>query len=295
MIIHIEGIQLPPRQIRSLRQTLTQSRYFPTQPGKALDNLKEGFEIGSGKVKTTPTSTRDTGPFSLYEPNVWPSKSTHFSSGARRRLTQLYAELQSLSGQLLALLAISLDKPTDFFADWLNDSVSTLRLLHYPPIGLQKIVDDDASSIASGSEHSINSFSDSTSSFDDETSYIQTPMLAAINETTSEVKLSCTPHTDSGILTLLHQDPTGGLEVLNSTGSWISAPYIPNTIVVNIGDLMAKVSGGRWVATMHRVRAPMHKSDEEGEHGPGFGRFSVPFSSSLERSAGCGMWMVGTR
>jgi isopenicillin N synthase-like dioxygenase len=102
-------------------------------------------------------------------------------------------------------------------------------------------------------------------------------MLTAIDETTPEVKLSCTPHTDSGILTLLHQDPTGGLEVLNSTGSWIPAPYIPNTIVVNIGDLMAKVSGGRWVATMHRVRAPMHKSDEEGEHGPGFGRFSVPF------------------
>ncbi|KAL2366674.1 hypothetical protein RJZ56_000259 [Blastomyces dermatitidis] len=70
------------------------------------------------------------------------------------------------------------------------------------------------------------------------------------------LKLSCTPHTDSGILTLLHQDATGGLEVQNADGKWVAAPYVPKSIVVNIVDLMAKVSCGRFVATMHRVRAP---------------------------------------
>lgn len=78
-------------------------------------------------------------------------------------------------------------------------------------------------------------------------------------------KLSCTPHTDSGLLTLLHQDATGGLEVRNANGDWIPAPYIPGSIVVNVGDLMAQMSGGRFVATFHRVRS----SDNE--------RFSVPF------------------
>jgi isopenicillin N synthase-like dioxygenase len=72
-------------------------------------------------------------------------------------------------------------------------------------------------------------------------------------------------------MTLLHQDPTGGLEVRNSDGEWIPAPYIPGTMVVNIGDLMAKISGGRWVATFHRVRSTKKKSDAES------GRFSVPF------------------
>lgn len=86
------------------------------------------------------------------------------------------------------------------------------------------------------------------------------------------MKLSCTPHTDSGILTLLHQDATGGLEVLNAAGDWVPAPYIPGSVVVNIGDLMATVSGGRFTATMHRVRAPSVQTPNEG-----FGRFSVPF------------------
>ncbi len=252
-------------------------RYFPTQPDKVRDNLKEGFEMGSGRVKTTNTSSHSVGPFSLYEPNVWPSNSSHFPAASRRRLAQLYRELQALSSQLLSLLALALNKPADYFADWLHDSLSTLRLLHYPPVGPQKTIDDDASSVASGSEHSFTSTSDSWSIPDIKTVHGQPSNPVTIDPTSPDVKLSCTPHTDSGILTLLHQDPIGGLEVLNSSGQWIAAPYIPNTIVVNIGDLMAKVSGGRWVATMHRVRAPNQKPTEEAEHGAGFGRFSVPF------------------
>ena len=58
----------------------------------------------------------------------------------------------------------------------------------------------------------------------------------------------------------------------NAAGAWVAAPYIPGSIVVNIGDLMAEVSGGRFVATMHRVRAPQVRGA-----GDGFGRFSVPF------------------
>ncbi|KLJ12516.1 hypothetical protein EMPG_12453 [Blastomyces silverae] len=90
------------------------------------------------------------------------------------------------------------------------------------------------------------------------------------------VKLSCTPHTDSGILTLLHQDATGGLEVQNAGGNWVAAPYVPESIVVNIGDLMAKVSGGLFVATMHRVRAPPARAPTSAPQQQS-GRFSVPF------------------
>lgn len=87
----------------------------------------------------------------------------------------------------------------------------------------------------------------------------------AIKPPTPQQELNCTPHTDSGLLTLLHQDSTGGLEVLNAAGQWIPAPYVPGSIVVNIGDLMAQMSGGRFVATYHRVKSS------------GVGRFSAPF------------------
>ena len=78
--------------------------------------------------------------------------------------------------------------------------------------------------------------------------------------------LCCTPHTDSGILTLLYQDEAGGLEVLNPEGDWVAASPLPNGIVANVGDLMARVSNGKFRATYHRVRSS-----------PGKERFSVPF------------------
>lgn len=78
-------------------------------------------------------------------------------------------------------------------------------------------------------------------------------------------KLYCTPHTDSGLLTLLRQDATRGLDVLNDNGQWIPASYVSGSIVVNVGDLMAQMSGGRLVATMHRVRSSSAS------------RYSVPF------------------
>ena len=73
------------------------------------------------------------------------------------------------------------------------------------------------------------------------------------------------------LVCLLEDVQDGGLEVREASGKWIAAPYIPGSIVVNIGDLMAKVSGGRFVATMHRVRAPVKMDGSE------MGRFSVPF------------------
>lgn len=200
--------------------------YFPPQPAQQRDNLKEGFEVGPPRAPASSSGVAAR-KFNLAEPNVWPTE-TAFATG-RARLEQLYAELQALSSSLLSLLAVALGKPADFFAGYLGDSLSTLRLLHYPPQASPQREDD--------------------------------------------VGLCCTPHTDSGILTLLHQDPTGGLEVLNAEGDWVAAPYVPGSIVVNIGDLLASVSGGRFVATMHRVRTNSGGAARD----DGMGRFSVPF------------------
>lgn len=192
--------------------------------------MKEGFEIGPS-THTGGTSSNQK--INLSEPNIWPSAEVFPD---RSDLERFYGEMQSLSSTLLSLLATSLGKEATFFNPYLEDSLSTLRLLHYPSVQSQT------------------------------------------NGTETEPKLSCTPHTDSGILTLLHQDPTGGLEVRNSEGAWVPAPYVPGSIVVNIGDLMAKVSGGRFVATMHRVRTPAPRPTAEDSDAKGkFGRFSVPF------------------
>ena len=61
------------------------------------------------------------------------------------------------------------------------------------------------------------------------------------------------PHTDYGCITLLWQDEVGGLEVQTRSGDWVPAPPIPGTLVINIGDLLARWSNERYRSTPHRV------------------------------------------
>ena len=61
------------------------------------------------------------------------------------------------------------------------------------------------------------------------------------------------PHTDYGVITLLHQDPVGGLEVATRKGEWVLAHPIPHTLVINAGDLLGRWTNDRFKSNPHRV------------------------------------------
>ncbi|HEX2130148.1 MAG TPA: 2-oxoglutarate and iron-dependent oxygenase domain-containing protein [Actinophytocola sp.] len=77
-------------------------------------------------------------------------------------------------------------------------------------------------------------------------------------------------HTDWGTLTVLYQEhDNGGLQVRREDGEWRDVPAVPDSFVVNIGDLMAFWTGWRWASTVHRVVNP------DGANAPS--RISIPF------------------
>lgn len=89
---------------------------------------------------------------------------------------------------------------------------------------------------------------------------------------TSEPKdaVRAAEHEDINLITLLMGASADGLQVLNKNNEWISVTALPEQVVVNVGDMLQRLTNNRLRSTTHRVVNPPREQW-------GSSRFSIPF------------------
>ncbi len=105
---------------------------------------------------------------------------------------------------------------------------------------------------------------------------------------TSEPKsaIRAEQHEDINLITLLIGASADGLEILNNNNEWVPVTSLPEQIVVNVGDMLQRLTNNKLKSTTHRVVNPKREFWHTS-------RFSIPFflhpksSMSLECLASC--------
>ncbi len=135
--------------------------------------------------------------------------------GFRETQAEFFDAFSELAEETLRVIHRSLDLPDEIIATHKgNSAVSTVRLNHYT---------------------------------------VEDPVAGDSSELAELADVSLGDHTDPGVLTLLLQDNTGGLQALGRDGNWIDVPPSPGLVVVNIGDILQVWTNDRYRASVHRV------------------------------------------
>jgi len=77
-------------------------------------------------------------------------------------------------------------------------------------------------------------------------------------------------HGDINLITLLMGASADGLQVLRKDGKWIPITALPDQLVVNVGDMLERLTNKKLKSTIHRVVNPPREMMNSS-------RFSIPF------------------
>jgi isopenicillin N synthase-like dioxygenase len=88
--------------------------------------------------------------------------------------------------------------------------------------------------------------------------------------TTPDGAVRAAAHGDINLITLLMGASAEGLEVLRRDGTWIGITALPDQIVVNVGDMLDRLTNHKLKSTIHQVVNPPREK-------LGTSRFSIPF------------------
>jgi isopenicillin N synthase-like dioxygenase len=77
-------------------------------------------------------------------------------------------------------------------------------------------------------------------------------------------------HEDINLITLLVGASADGLQILTKQNEWVGVTSLPEQIVVNVGDMLQRLTNNRLKSTTHRVVNPARENWHTS-------RFSIPF------------------
>lgn len=179
-----------------------------------VPDRKEGLYIGEQLPATDPRVVAQT---PLHGANLYPKHPADLGACA----DEWFVAMQKLGAALMRGVALGLQMPADWFEKNIaREPTCLFRIFHYPPIDVANVPKDGIS------------------------------------------EWGVAEHTDYGLLTILAQDDCGGLQVrmpaahdsANSNDIWLDVPAEPDIFVVNIGDMLDRLTFGRYRSTPHRVR-----------------------------------------
>jgi isopenicillin N synthase-like dioxygenase len=146
--------------------------------------------------------------------NVWPDPSWLSEEEFRQPAERYHADLLELTVQLLRLVERTLPYGPGVFDDFITSDPITPMRMLHYPPAAPTEADEEQ----------------------------------------KQKQYGASAHTDFGAITLLLQDQSPGLEVLDrNTGAWVSVPPNPDAYVVNVGDMLSFWTKGEYVSSIHRV------------------------------------------
>ena len=166
-------------------------------------------------------------------PNLWPAEVPGFQAAQ----LALFAELERVGAAVLAGVARFLELPGDWFARRIDRGNSILRAIHYPPLTLPPPAGEGGS---------------------------------ARDAAGAPGRVRAAAHEDINLITLLIGSGEPGLEIRTRRGDWIPVTTLPGTIVVNVGDMLERLTNDLLRSTTHRVVNPPPPWSARSRH-------SIPF------------------
>lgn len=255
----------------------------PTERAEFSQNLRRCFEeIGFVVLTGHPISAelqnkayRVIGEFFALPENEKLKYETHGTGGARG-YTRLYKEHAKNTGigDLKEFFHVGMDippghplskvYPQNVSVPQVKEFDQTLRNLYSDLLDLGREV---LKAIAISFELEEDFFEDFVIYGDSKLRPIHYPPLTG-TEVPGAVRSSA--HEDINLITLLIGASSPGLQVLNTAGQWLEITTQPHEIVVNVGDMLQRLTNYKLRSTTHRVVNPP-------QHLAGTTRFSIPF------------------